>query len=825
MNFEECIDGWAKSGEIPKGDAEWMKKRYRQYQAGGMSEPASSKALGELIKAETAHQRKKAKLAVKAVTRVDYDLRNHRNASGEIDYAEGARMLFEHFGEAKFASVAGRQRAIVGMAHARMDSLLFQFRRGRLLGDKGRWNVAQLDNVAREAFGENSGDAAAKEFARIWEDTHEKLRRRFNAAGGAIGKLERWGLPQSHDARALREAGRDTWKDAIKPKLDVARMKHPLTGAAVDPAELDGILDDIWQNVVTEGWHDRQPSMMNFGRGALANQRAEHRFLVFRNAEEWLAYSRDFGAAGGDVFGAMMGHINMMARDIAALEILGPNPNGMVTWIKQAVEKQAQLHQIGQSRFSAGDPRKAIDKGKSTNRQIDRLWGSIRGELETPVNGRVAAFLGGVRSVITSSVMGSAALTSVSDIGTSIIARRFAGINATGTFSDIVKGFSGATEREAVAAGLILDSAAHVFQTQARYVGSIDGPGWSQFIADRVLALSGLTAWTQAAKHAFGLAFMHEAANTAGKSYDQLHEAFRNTFKRHGFTALDWDKIRAVKLHPMGSGTKILRPTELDIADPVLANRYLQMIQSETLFAVPEGGHRTKVAFLGQSRPGTLIGEVLRSFAQFKSFGAVFVILHGLRTTNMLKAGTPRKAAAYAGALLISTTLFGGLAMQLKSIAAGRDPRDMKDEKFWAAALLQGGGLGIFGDFLFANINRFGGGFAQTLGGPTVERASDLWDLTAGNLVQLASGEKTHFGRELTRFAKGNIPGSNIWYIRTAWERNVMDQLQFLADPEAAKAFRRQRQYWSKNYGQEYWWRPGETMPARAPDPAQAVGG
>lgn len=821
MTFEECIDGWARSGEIPKADAEWMKKRYRQYQEGGMSEAAASAALSDLLKAETAHQRRKAKLAIKAVKRIDAELRSHRNAAGELDIAEGARMMLEHFEGASFDSVAGRQRAIVGMAHARMDSLLFHFRRGRLLGDKGRWNRAQLDNVAREAFGEATGDAAARGFARIWEDTHEWLRQRFNAAGGAIGKLERWGLPQSHDARALREAGLERWKAEIMPRLDASRMTHPLTGKAVDPAELDGILDDIWRNVVTEGWHDRQPSMRAFGRGALANQRAEHRFLIFKSADDWLAYARAFGA-GGDVFGAMMGHINMMARDIAALEILGPNPNGMVEWIKQAVTKQAKLHQAGRKSSFAGDPKRALDRANKANKAIDALWGSIRGELETPVNSRMAATFGAIRSLVTASVMGSAALSSISDVATSTIARRFAGISGS-ALGDIVKAFGGATEREAVAAGLILDSAMHVFHAQARYIGTLDGPGWSQFIADRVLALSGLTAWTQAGKHAFGLAFMHEAANLAGKSFDQLPDAFRNTFRRHGITPADWEFLRTRQLHDMGSGAKILRPTEVAIANERLAERYLSMIQKETAFAVPEGGHRSRVALLNQNQPGTLMGEVLRSFAMFKSFGVVFVILHGLRVTNLLRAGQARKAAAYAGALLISTTFFGGLSLQLKQLAAGRDPRDMRDKAFWGAAMLQGGGLGIYGDFFFANVNRYGGGFSQTLAGPVVQRANDLWNLEAGNLVQLASGEKTHFGRELARFLKGNVPGSNIWYLRTAWERNVMDQLQYLADPEAAKAFRRQQRYWQRNYGQEYWWRPGERLPDRAPNLSAAA--
>ena len=817
MTFDECIDNAAEAGDIPKEDAAWIKKRYKSFQDGGMADEAAGKAIADLLKAESAHQKRKAKLAVKAVKRIDVELRNHRNAAGELDIAEGARMMLEHFGEANFSSVAGRHRAIIGMAHARMDSLMHHFRRGRLLGDKGRWNAAQLDNVAREAFGEGTGDVAAKEFARIWEDTHEWLRQRFNAAGGAIGKLEKWGLPQSHDARALRTAGRDKWKAEIMPRLDVARMKHPLTGNPVDPAELDGVLDDIWRNVVTEGWHERQPSLMVFGRGALANQRAEHRFLIFKSADDWLSYQRDFGR-GGDVFGAMMGHINMMARDIAALEVLGPNPTGMVEWIRQAVEKQAQLHQSGAKASFAGPPERAMDRARAANKTVTALWGSIRGELETPVNSKMAATFGGLRSLITASVMGSAALSSVSDIGTSILARAYAGIHARGAFSDIVKAFGGATRQEAVAAGLILDSAAHVFHTQARYIGTLDGPGWSQFIADRVLALSGLTAWTQAGKHAFGLAFMHEAANLAGKAYADLPDAFRNTFARHGITSRDWDALRAMKLHDMGSGSKILRPTEIAKSNERLAERYLQMIQSETLFAIPEGGHRSNIALRANLQPGTLLGEAVRSITQFKSFGVVFVILHGLRTTNMLKAGQARKAAAYAGALLFSTTMFGALAMQLKQLAGGRDPRDMTDENFWAASLLQGGGLGIYGDFLFSNINRYGGGIQSTLSGPLVQRANDIWNLTAGNLVQLASGEKTQFGREAVRFIKGNVPGSNIWYLRTAWERVVLDQAQSLVDPEAAKAFKRQQRYWQRNYGQEYWWRPGETSPDRAPD-------
>ena len=164
------------------------------------------------------------------------------------------------------------------------------------------------------------------------------------------------------------------------------------------------------------------------------------------------------------------------------------------------------------------------------------------------------------------------------------------------------------------------------------------------------------------------------------------------------------------------------------------------------------------------------------------------------------------------------------MALQLKSMASGRDPQDMTSGAFWGAAMLQGGGLGIFGDFLFSNINRYGGGFATTFGGPLMQRANDAWNLTAGNIAQLASGEKTHFGRELVKFMKGNTPGSTIWYTKLAWERIVWDQLQYLVDPEANKAFKQRQRFFDKEFGQGFWWRPGKAAPDRGPSLPAAIG-
>lgn len=825
MALTDCLATALEGGEITKAQHDRLAAQFRRFEAkfklGSETTAAANakQALLDQLIAETAHKKRQAKLAVAAAKQISTDLTAFRNAAGQPDVAAAALFKLEHNGEATFESVAGRQGVILGEAQAMMASLVERFRRGKLLGDKARMNKAQLPNIVREAFGEDTGDAAAKAYAQTWLETAEWLRQRFNAAGGAIGKLERWGLPQRHDPIALRARGKSTWIADIKPMLDTTRMRHPLTGAEITQGELDDVLGEIWDGIVSDGWDTREPKRAVHGKGALANQKAEHRFLAFKDADTWLGYQRDYGG-GSDPFASMMDHLAMMSRDIAAMEILGPNPNTMIEYLKQVIEKQAGLKAIGEKASFAG-------KGDHANRatqyahRLDEVWGSMRGNLSQPVHGRLASLMSGTRNLITSAVMGGAALSSISDIGTQTIARRFAGIGGS-VIRDYITAFTPAGRQDAISTGLILDSAAHVFHTQARFIGSLDGTGVTAYLADRVLTLSGLTPFTQAGKHAFGLAFFHEAARQVGKSWDQVNPAFRAVFARYGIGAGDWDAIRSAEVHIGNTGLSLLRPAEVAKVDPKLASKWLHMVQRETEFAVPTGGHRARTILLNQNRPGTVPGEVLRSFAQFKSFGAVYAMLHGARIYQMALGGERKKAAAYAGALALSSLVFGGLAMQLKQVVAGKDPRPMTSPGFWLAAFAQGGGLGLYGDFFLSSANRFGGGLEASVGGPVAQHIGDFASLTI-SATALLTGQKNQFGRELINFARSNVPGGNLWYTRLAWERLILDQAQYLVDPAANKSFKAKQQVLGREQAQGYWWKPGQASPSRAPDLGNAT--
>jgi hypothetical protein len=924
MSLKDCIRASRAAGEITLEEAEALEKRYDQIARQVLSPASAKQQLAAELEAEAFEKKRRALLTETVRQQVDQDLLGHRNRFGQQDPAEALSMMLEHFGQGRMQDVEHKRLAILGGAHAKLDQLLYDMRKGAVSGDLRRrmgGAKARLENVVREAFGEGTGDTKASELAKAWGEVAEDLRQRFNAAGGAVGKLEKWGLPQHHDGEALLRAGADKWIETIFPLLDRDRMQHPLTKTRMTDAELKDSLRHVWETVTSEGWIDREPSGASFGKGALFRQHADHRFLIFKDADSWLKYQRDFGE--GDPFAAMMGHVSTMARDIAFMEQLGPNPEAMFTYAKQRVmklasevrpverligEKEAQIKELA-AEF-AGEPTRtdaivdrigaihretdalrrktfhgptkrgkkkiealhqelfglerelagARDGGTLTLRQTElqaqmqqafdelndldavpfagkdplsyarasiakaeNMWAVMRGSMNAPVNSRWANGLSAVRNLISASSLGSAQLSAFSDVGFQAVTRNFVGIPAKKVVGDIVSMFGPNAKREAVRSGLILDTAVHVMHQQARYVGSINSRSITGYLADRVIHMQGLSAWTQAGKHAFGMAFQAEMADRVGLTLDKLPDALRRTLDRHGISAAEWDQIRTAALHEPKPGATFLRPNEIAAVSRPLAEKYLSMIMREMRYAVPEGTVASRTLMVQGTRPGTIMGELVRNMSQFKSFGVAVAMLHASRVAREVGAGRGAKGALYAGSLLLTGGILGSLSLQLKELANGRDPRSMDDPAFWGAALLQGGGMGIYGDFLFANVNRFGGGLAGTIAGPMADRLNAFRDLTIGNVMELGE-DKTNFGREAVKFARGNTPGGSLWYVRLAYERVVLDQLQHMVDPEARAAFRKRVQNRKKNYGNDFWWAPGDAAPARAPDLSSAVG-
>lgn len=341
-----CLENAVAAGHIAREKAEEAQREIDRLIRQSVAPEQVRERLTKEMEAQAREAKRRALLQEARRLVLTEQVMNHRNARGELDPAEALWLTIENFGQARGIDDAEtRKWVILRQVHQNMAQFLNEFHKGALTGDLRRREphlVARMDNIVRELFGEASNDPRAKALADAWTRTAEGLRVRGNAAGMAIGKLDKWGLPQSHSPEALLTIGEEAWvrylmRDGV---LDRAKMISQATGKALDDAELEKGLREAWKNITTDGWIERDPSYAAFGRGALAKRRDEHhRFIHFKSADAWLAYHREFKA--GDPFEAMMSHLSVMARDIATLEIFGPNPETMRNYLKQLVLRHA----------------------------------------------------------------------------------------------------------------------------------------------------------------------------------------------------------------------------------------------------------------------------------------------------------------------------------------------------------------------------------------------------------------------------------------------------------------------------------------------------
>lgn len=832
-DFNGCILSAQRQGIISEEEAESLMARYAEHvrarAAAGERDPegAAKVALAGEMEAAGARRQFLAALSAEKAAQIKQYLETFRDLSGNKNVFEAVINLIENFGAgAGTSSIANRSKAIVALAHGEMADMLSEFRRSRLTGM--RPNKPQVEKVVREILGEGTGSPEARAMADAVDHVFETLRTEFNKAGGDIGKLERY-LPQFHNPRALLAAKYEGWRNAIQPRLDLDKMRDPLTGGALTGERLEAGLRVAYDRITTGGWSDREPSQVPFGKGSLANQRAEHRFLHFKTADDWLAYDRDFGH--GDPMRAIFQHINGMARDIAAMEVLGPNPNATMNWLKQVVQSEAAKAIAGQESLygNAGNLAKLADKLDYLPWRLQAVYDYVRGR--SVVSGRWATAFGNVRNVLTSAQLGGASiLAAATDPFIDMSTRYMAGLPVTKAIWGIAHAIkSNSTREQAVRSGLILDDFLHIVGDEARYAGTLGGAEWSKWLADRTVNLNGLEPITQARRHVFGLDFQATVADHAGQSFDELGRAnpyLRRTLESYGFKEKDWDKLRATPVHGPEGGAGFVQP--IDVKNRDLAKRYLEMIYGETERAVPTGTARSRSLVTGGAPRGSIFGELLESGLQYKSFALSFTTLQLQALKQEMNQGVAR-GAAYAGSLGVALTLGGALSVQIKNIMNGKDVQPMdattgQGLKFWLQAMQTGGGMGVMGDFLFADQTRFGHSFAETLAGPSVGLISDAFKLTVGNVQEAVTGKKTNAGREVVKTLGKYVPVvSTLPYTRAAYQRLFLDQLQYATDPDAHKFFRDQQQRLKRETGQGYFWPPGQTSPERAPEFSTAI--
>lgn len=674
------------------------------------------------------------------------------------------------------------------------------------------------DAFVLEAHGIDTGNAEIKKGVKAWADTVEQLRQRFNSAGGNIGKLDNWGMPHSWSAHLATKIGQGQFVDDFMRWVDRRVYVHE-DGRAFTDNEMADFLAEAWRTIATDGANKLKPEPMP-GGAIKGNRNSQHRQIHFADGQAALEAFRKY--SDRNLFEVLSGHVGRMARDIAIIEQWGPNADyAFQTMLRQAYVEAAQ-------------PGAVSDADKAVAR-VERLYDYLSGNNPPPLDNWLAKGMNDLRAILSSALLGSAAVTSLSDNGTLYLTAKVNGLPALQVFFNQMRALNPLDRTEArlaERAGLMVAT----MQNQvARFSADTMGPRWSNRMSSFFFRLSGLNAITEANRRAFS-ATMMDTLGALTRNLADVTKLDADDYKFLAGKGIDqqtWDIWRAAQPETWGGNHTVLTPEAIyraagpwsDVERHQAATKLLSVVLEEQNIAVIEPGARERAGTTAATQAGTAQGELMRSIFLFKSFPHAMIKRHVERGIEAYD-GVGGKAG-YLASLIALQTLFGAVAMEVNDVISGRDPRNLNPlEKHGArnliAAVLKGGALGIYGDFLFNEASANGRSMVETMAGPVASTLGGIDAATRGNLIQFIRGDETNAGAELTRVARGLTPGSNLWYAKAALDHLIFQNLQEFFSPGYLARTRAKAQ---REFGTTWWWAPGQDFSdARAPNMANIVG-
>lgn len=821
---QECINAvqQAAARRLTQQEIQNIEDRiYRNMRQLARNDPASWRVLtdaermrraGQLaadeLKNEAALKKRRVALTISARQRLDNFINSYQGRDGKLE-ALNRTIAFHADGKSNFLSVESRGKATRDYALSQIQEAFEAVdpRFFHLFEDE-----ASVRDLVYEMRGQDTGNLRAKKGAKAWTDVTELLRRRFNDAGGDIGYLENWGVPQHHSMEKVGRVSRDKWVSDVIGKLD---RKYYIRedGQLMSDAELTTFLGEAYNTIATGGLNKLSDNGMRLS-GARANRGNASRQIHFKDADSYMEYQRDYGDRS--LWEVMVGHLEGISKDIALVETYGPNPDHVFRSILDEVTaKEATANPQNTGRI------------KRIANSTENLYNFISGKTQPIANPHIARWSDNIRNWMVASRLGSALLASFSDLGTMYLSAKVTNLPMNQLFRNQLEAMNPANRTElarARRAGLAMES---LLGSVNRWAMDNMGPSVSRWAATAVMRASGLTAWSDAHKRAYGVTMMGSLGDIVTRTPDlsSLDTGDFRILKSKGVTDQDFSVWKLADQEDWGKGNNTMLTPEsiMRIPDDAVKHlgapervkfdamrRLLGAVAEEVDMAVITPGAREQMVTGGGLQRGTWKGELVRSVFLFKSFPISVVMRHWSRAMGMPSAGG---RAAYIGTFIASTTILGALSQQLNDMASGRNPREMTGEeapKFWLGALLKGGGLGLYGDFLLSDHTRYGGGALASMLGPVAGLVDDVVKLGQGIPLNAVEGKPEQTGGDLVKLGKGLIPGANLWYAKAALDHMIFNQMQEYFSPGY---LRKVEQRSKKQFNQTYWWRPQDTLP------------
>lgn len=659
--------------------------------------------------------------------------------------------------------------------------------------------------------------------AEILQKYNTAARNLQNRFGAWIGELPGYVTAQSHDMLKIRHAGVEDFKKTILPLLDMERTRGENPGD-VD-AFLNGLYDSLASGVHLKSLADPAEALAFRGQGAaLARKVSQDRVIHFKDGAAAFEYNKKFG--GGTLAEAVVHGLEKSARTAGLLKKGGTNPRANY---ERAFDEYAQ-------RLIGEDPKRRA-KFQQKRKTMSNVMDVLDGTINIPGSAQAAQVFGWIRALQSMAKLGGMLISSITDLGSYGAELRFAqGKNlASGTLEGaaaVIRGRSSG-EKKAILNSLGVFHESIIGQTLNRFDNPDLRAGVMSKMMQQFFKLTGQNRWTESLRDSYVLSHSNYLASNTGTAFEKLPNGLGDMLSLYNIDAAKWEALRngptqladgrnyltpesvatipraALENYITGIGRTVSDTSVQNLRDD-LASSLRAMAIDRATHAVVEPNARARAFMTQGQQPGTVTGEILRLVGQFKSFPVAMTQMilgreiygRGYNTLgDYVKNGRGDMLGMVT--LMATYTALGYAAMSIKDLLKGKNPRPMDDPRTWLAAFIQGGGAGIYGDFLFGKFDRMGGTVTSTLAGPTfgnLDAAFDIWSRIRSGDDAAAAG---------FRFAMNNTPFINLFYTRTAMDYLFLYQIQEAMNPGFLRRMERRTE---REAGQTYYLPPSQAV-------------
>lgn len=807
MSAQDCINAFeaAAGREMRDGDAALFEAFERRRAFVHMQNPGMD-AEAAALKAATDMGTELRMAAVIEKRNAAINLRKRAELFARVQNvfgnkpAEGLEAILAGVNRAKQGARAGAAQ----IQHALQQSYLAGFAADiERTGMKAVFASGAMDrDIARAmwAFGRDGEDAAlralpeeAVALGRVISKWQDLARLDANEAGAWIGKTPGYIVRQTHDAARIMSGGLDAWKAMAKQTFDLDSMMVRST-----QDDVDKYLGALYTNLASGNHLKAVPDgeVSGFkGPGNVAKKLSQQREILFKDADSWFDYNQQFGAR--NLREAVVGGLMSNASGTGLMRQLGPNPQAMFDTIRNDLIQQAK---------DAGEVQKVLDIDGARGK-YDNLMASIDGSMNAPGNALWARRWANVRSWEMLTKLGGMLLSQLNDVAIFAAGARYQGRGFLDGMGEAVSGLGRdlkATETRELAAslGVALENMAG----ELGRVGSFSEPGALSRMTELFMKFNGSTWWVDRMRSSAALGMSHHMALQAGRGWGEIGAEYQRVLSLYDIGESEWNVVRQAAQKQV-DGRAYITPelmhqvrddvirahigqaaTEAQIAGAKgeLEDKLRLYFTDQTGYMALEPDAKTRAVMLQGTRPGTWTGEMMRFMTQFKSFtGAYMQKVMGRELYGRGYEGDSLIGALRAGngelqgiaSLIAVTSVMGYGSVVLKDLVRGKQPPPPTDPKTILASMVQGGGAGIYGDFLFGAASRTGNSTLENLAGPvpsSIARFTELYHKAlAGDDVA------AHLMSEVVN----NTPFNNIYYVRPVLDYMVIYRMQEMMNP------------------------------------------